>query len=164
MVQGSFVTIKDIIVKDCWGDCICIGKNSSSNSIINNIIVDNCYLDNGRRQGISITHGSNIVIRNCYITNIEGTNPQAAIDIEPNVDNYIRNITIDNCRIENCIVGIVIYKRGNYDKSCITISNCYVKCRRRAISVNGVSTAITVTNCELYTRFHTIDANTVDGS
>ena len=163
-ISGSFVTIKDIAVKSCWGDCITIGRTKSQTIEVNNVIVDNCYLDNGRRQGISITHGSNIIVRNCRISNVGGTNPQAGIDIEPNENCYADNIVVDNCRVEDCQLGIVIYGRGKYTKSCITISNCYIKCVRRAFAINGISTAIKVTNCEVYTRFHVVDANTIDGS
>lgn len=169
-VAGSFITIKDLTIKDCWGDCIYIGKSKSQLVEIKNVIVDNCFLDNGRRQGISVTHGSNVVIKNCRITNVGGHNPQAGIDIEPNDgdethdSNYARNIVVENCRVENCFIGIVVYGRSNYEKSCISINNCYIQCVQRAVSVNGANTTISVTNCEMHTRFHAIEANTVDGS
>jgi hypothetical protein len=164
-VQGSFVTIKDITVNNCWGDTICIGKSNSQVLNVDHIIVDNCYLDNSRRQGISITHGSHITIRNCHITNIGGHNPQAGIDIEPNKGgNFANNILIENCRVENCTIGIVIYGRSYYQKSCISINNCYIQCLRRAIAVNGVNASVQVTNCEIYTRFHVVDANTTYGT
>jgi len=163
-VIGQFITIKDIFVKDCWGDCICIGKSTTQEFDIKQIIVDNCKLDNGRRQGLSITHGENIIIRNCYITNIGGHNPQAGIDIEPNSENYAYNVYIENCRIDDCKIGIVIYGRSHYSKSCISINNCYIKCQYRAFAVNGISTVVNITNCEVYTRFHAVDANTIDGA
>ena len=163
MVQGSFVTIKDITVKDCWGDCICIGKSSSQNIDIDHITIDNCKLDNSRRQGISVTHGSNIIIRSCNISNISGHKPQAAIDIEPNDGNYAKNITIENCTVKDCIVGIVVYSNSNYEKEAITISNCAINCTVRAIALNGINTPVTVSNNRIETLYNAISCNTVDG-
>lgn len=163
-IIGSFVTVKDITIKDCWGDGIYIGQGKSGTITIDNIVIDNCFIDNARRQGISVTCGNNIVISNCHITNVGGHNPQAAIDIEPNGDLPASNIAITNCRIDDCELGIVIYKRSKYTKSCISIDNCHIQCRINAIAVNGLSTSVRVSNCELLTRFHTIDGNTVDGT
>lgn len=71
-----------------------INKNSE------NIIIDNCNIKGCRRQGISIISGENIEINNCEIFNIEGTAPQAAIDLESwNVRQNIDNIKIHNNKI-----------------------------------------------------------------
>lgn len=163
-IVGTFVTVKDIAIKDCWGDCIYIGQGSSGTEEIENIVIDNCLIDNARRQGISVTSANNVIITNCHIINVGGHNPQAAIDIETNEGKLASNIFITNCRIDDCILGITIYGRGDYTKSCISIDNCHIKCKQRAIAVNGVSTSINISNCELFTRFHVVDSNTVDGS
>ena len=157
--SSKFVTVKNLKVKDCWGDCIYIGGTNTEN-----IIVDNCDIDNGRRQGISITHGENIIIRNCKIQNVSGTNPQAAIDIETNSGKLASNIQIYNNYINNCTLGIVIYGRSSYTKTGILIENNYINCIWRAIAANGISTCITVKNNEMHSKYCLVDANTIDGS
>lgn len=156
---SSYITIKNFHINDCWGDCIYIGGNGASN-----IIIDNCDIDNGRRQGISITNGDNIVIQNCLIHNVGGTNPQAAIDIETNTNKHASNIFIVNNQVVDCLLGIVVYGRSSYTKANILIENNYIDCTWRAISANGVSTCITARNNELRTLYCTIEANTADGS
>lgn len=93
------VIIRNVSVRDCWGDCIYIGQHSDS------IVVDGCSLSRGRRQGVSITSGSDIVIRNCTISDVQGTRPQFAIDVEPNKGESLDNVVIENVRAVNCYGG-----------------------------------------------------------
>ncbi len=97
------VSVSGISVKNCWGDCIYIGGNSQ------NITVENCLLAYGRRQGVSITLGSNIKLRDLRISNVGGTNPEYGIDIEPNADGIVEDVFISNVYIENCKGGILVY-------------------------------------------------------
>lgn len=100
---GKNISIKGITIKDCWGDCIYItGK-------CKNVVVDNCLLDNGRRQGISVVSAYNVTIKNCTIQNVEGTKPEYGIDIEPNKDCFVRNVLINEVTIKNCKGGIASY-------------------------------------------------------
>ena len=93
-------TLSGITIKDCWGDCIYIGKQS------NNILIKNCRLDNGRRQGISVTSADSVFVKNCTISNVGGTNPQYGIDIEPNRNCSVNYVLIDNVTVTNCEGGI----------------------------------------------------------
>lgn len=94
------ILIEGLAIKECWGDCIYVGKKSS------NITIKKCKLDHGRRQGISITSASDVYISNCSITNVSGTAPEFAIDVEPNKNDTINKVYINNVIIENCIGGI----------------------------------------------------------
>ena len=107
---GKRVTIEDICVKDCWGDCIYIGGESGD------IFINNCNLDNGRRQGISITSAYNVSIFDCIISNIKGHAPESGIDIEPNEGQSVNNVNIKGVSIFNCIGGILCY---GYEKNAI---------------------------------------------
>lgn len=91
-----------LTVKDCWGDCVYVGKGSKD------IVLSNLTLVNGRRQGISITDGENIKVSNTKISDVAGTAPGYAIDVEPNRQNHIRNVTIDNVDAINCDGGVVV--------------------------------------------------------
>ena len=100
--KSSNCKVTGITVRDCWGDCIYVGNGS------NNIILSNLTLINGRRQGISITDGYNIKVTNTTITEVSGTSPGYAIDIEPNKQNHIRNVLIENVTIRDCDGGFVV--------------------------------------------------------
>ena len=114
--------VSEVTIKDCWGDCIYVGDESK------NIIIRNCYLDNGRRQGISITSADSVWVSDCIITNVSGTNPQFAIDVEPNTNKRCTNIFISNVRSEDCVGGFVI--SGNAKDAIVKgvhLSNCTVR-------------------------------------
>ena len=100
------VSIKGLTVKNCWGDCIYIGGNSE------NVIVEKCSLDNGRRQGISMTGGAGVTIRDCVISNVSGTAPEYAIDVEPNPNNRCDNIVIDRVKVNHCKGGFLVYGKA----------------------------------------------------
>lgn len=123
------VTIKNLTIRECWGDCIYIGGNSK------NTRIEDCILDNSRRQGISITKADGVDIRNCTISNIHGTNPQYAIDVEPNENCIVDHILIDNIDVINCEGGIraTVGKKGigNARIGRVEILNCHVSAKSR---------------------------------
>lgn len=98
------VTIEGISISKCTGDGICfsntIPDSSTTYDIINNYTFKNINISYCRRQGISVLASDTILIEGVVINNIEGTNPQSCIDIEPG---YVgaRNITIRNCTLNS---------------------------------------------------------------
>lgn len=146
VLNSNNVRIYDVKVDQCWGDCIFIDGNSQ------NIHVSNCTLDNGRRQGISVISGDNIIIENCLITNVGGTPPQCAIDVEPDKDKTVGSVIIRNITVAGCVGGIMSWGSapGAEIKS-IELYNCYVKGTdesRRGVpySFNGTNNLV-VENC-----------------
>ena len=114
-------SIQDVTIKDCWGDCIYVGGNSR------NVLIEKCTLDHGRRQGISVTKADSVVIRNCKISNVSGTSPEYAIDLEPNANDTVNHVLIDNVEVLNCEGGILATKGLKSDKTVIgsfIIRNC----------------------------------------
>lgn len=99
-------SVNGLKIKDCWGDCIYVGGNSK------NILIENCQLDHGRRQGVSITNADGVTIRNCRISNVGGKNPEYAIDVEPNKEDTVDNVMIENVVIDNCEGGILATRSG----------------------------------------------------
>ena len=99
--DAHHTTVTGITVKDCWGDCIYVGSGSTD------ITISNCNIVNGRRQGISITSANGVRINNCIITDVKGTAPEYAIDIEPNRNETVTNVIIDNVIISKCMGGIM---------------------------------------------------------
>lgn len=119
VLESNNVTISGLTIKDCWGDCVYIGSNSK------NVIVSDCVLDNGRRQGVSVTSGDNIVIRNCQISNIKGTSPEYAIDLEPNNEETVGSVLIEGCIIRNCRGGITTNGRAEGSRLReVSLKNC----------------------------------------
>lgn len=121
ILNSKNVDISGVTVKNCWGDCIYIGQESED------VRINGCTLDNGRRQGVSITSAKNVDFANCMIANIYGTPPEFAIDIEPNKFDLVKQVSITNIQIQDCGGGIAIYgdARGALVKD-VSIKNCIV--------------------------------------
>ena len=137
LVNAHHVSIYGLTIKDCWGDCIYVGTESS------NVKIKNCKLDNGRRQGISITSANGVKISNCTISNVSGTAPEYAIDIEPNRNETVDNVQIENVNVNNCKGGILAYgKAPNAKIGKVIIKNCsIVGARKMPISLVRCLTA-----------------------
>lgn len=119
--NGRGIVIDNITIKDCWGDCVYIGGDSRE------IKITNCRIDNGRRQGVSVTSADGVLITDCIITNISGHAPEYGIDIEPNSGQSVDNVLIHNLNIINCKGGILAY--GYENKASIgslSITNCII--------------------------------------
>jgi len=116
------VDICDLTIRDCWGDCIYIGTESTD------VRINNCTLDHGRRQGISITSAGTVVIENCVISNVGGTAPEYAIDIEPNKNDTVESVIIQNVKAIDCKGGFLTWGGA---KNCliknVVLYDCYVK-------------------------------------
>lgn len=95
-------SVSGLTIKDCWGDCIYVGGNSQD------VMIEKCLLDHGRRQGISVTKANGVTIRECTITNVSGINPQCAIDIEPNRFDTVDNVLIEKVIVRDCEGGFLV--------------------------------------------------------
>lgn len=144
------VTVKNLTISDCWGDCIYIGGKTKR------VTIDSCVLRGSRRQGISITQADSVTISNCRIADISGTNPQYAIDIEPNKRCVVDNVLIKNVTVTNCEGGFraILGKKtyGNARIGKVEISGCQVMAKsRHTIHFAGCDHAI-VKGCTIKTR------------
>ena len=48
-----------------------------------------------------------VTIKNCKISNVSGTNPQYAIDLEPNANDTVNHILIENVEVVDCEGGFM---------------------------------------------------------
>lgn len=126
--DASNSSLSGLTIKNCWGDCVYIGRHSK------NCSVSNCILDNGRRQGISITSGENIRISDCKISNVSGKNPGFAICIEPNKRDTIKNVLIKNVIVDSCVGGVLV-SSGN--KNGYVESVDFLKCKINSVGPKG---------------------------
>ncbi|EHQ43998.1 LOW QUALITY PROTEIN: hypothetical protein Myrod_3182 [Myroides odoratus DSM 2801] len=126
--DSSEIEIISPFIKDTWGDDYIGGKRSSNE----NIKINNAFIFNARRNGISIISGENVFVTNSFIGNVNGHSPQSGIDIEPNTDkDKLSNILLENIITYNNLYGgilVVLDKlysnsyNNNLDVT-ITISN-----------------------------------------
>ena len=120
--RAENATVSGITIKDCWGDCIYVGNESK------NVTINNCALDNGRRQGISITSADGVVIRDCIISNISGTDPGYAIDVEPNANETVNTVMVNNVKVHNCTGGYEVWGNAKDAKvRNVSFTNCTVR-------------------------------------
>lgn len=84
------VLIRNLLIKEFWGDGLYIGEKSS------NVTVDNVIADNNRRQGLTITSVDGATIKNSTFMNTAGTLPECGLDIEPNRGQTVNNVLIEN--------------------------------------------------------------------
>lgn len=142
VISSANISIKGLNIKDCWGDCIYVGGSSK------NVDIFDCKLGNGRRQGISITSADGVTIEDCKIKNVSGTNPQAAIDIEPNRNEIVDNIIVRNIYCENCYGGIETWRPDDARIGNVIIDGCKIlnTKKRYPILVSYAENAIVV-NC-----------------
>jgi parallel beta-helix repeat protein len=94
------VLIENVEIIDQWGDAIYIGGTQNSN-----ITVRNCLIDNCRRNGISVTNGIHVLIAANTFSNINGTDPQVGIDLEPNADQSVEDVRIIANQFRDCVNG-----------------------------------------------------------
>ena len=144
------ISISGLKIRNCWGDCIYVGGNSK------NVLIEQCSLERSRRQGISVTKASGVTIKNCAIANISGTNPQCAIDIEPNKSDSVDKIQIDKVSIKDCEGGILVTRRAQKDGAVVpwvgqvSVRNCILKTKSKVpMRINRCET-INIENNKFY--------------
>ncbi|MFA6246259.1 MAG: right-handed parallel beta-helix repeat-containing protein [Mucilaginibacter sp.] len=123
-VAGSTnVVIDNIRISECWGDGIYIGGGTAEVGQPNNILVSRVVCNHNRRQGMSITNADGVKVSNSSFTNTGGTAPEAGIDIEPNANQTVANVMIDNCQC-NANEGSGILMFANPENSFIHNISC----------------------------------------
>ena len=105
IVGSRNVHVTGLTIRDCWGDCICVGRSNGVES--SNVEIDNCLLTGSRRQGISVVACYGAEMHDLEIRDIRGTDPQAAIDVEPNAGDTCSGAWIRNVTVRNCYLGVI---------------------------------------------------------
>ncbi|MDQ0064417.1 hypothetical protein [Chryseobacterium lathyri] len=155
-IRGSRnIDIFNVNISDCWGDGIVlvktmrnIRKGITKEKLLETekINIIGGIINNIRRNGITIAGGKDVFIKNLLIANVNGTNPMAGIDIEPDdSSNDLENINIDNVKINNANVGIDLHlaQYGNQTMSksvTISCSNISVENSNTGIYIAGYKT------------------------
>ncbi|MDP1417433.1 right-handed parallel beta-helix repeat-containing protein [Peribacillus simplex] len=123
---ASNVTIKDVTVKNCWGDGVFLGAGIENGKIpSSNVKIKGIKADNNRRQGISIIYAKNIVISDSRFENTNGTPPSSGIDLEPEsvVGYSVKNVLIEKSYFfNNAGFGILVH--GDVTGTVVTGNTC----------------------------------------
>ena len=117
MVRGaSRVTIRDMLIRKCWGDGISIAATTDVPKVISvDIVVSNVACVQNRRQGMSIGQARGVKVYDSEFSYTSGITPGCGIDIESDYENP----GAANTHIENCLIrhnqgnGIQVYRRTN---------------------------------------------------
>ncbi|MBN2447247.1 MAG: right-handed parallel beta-helix repeat-containing protein [Phycisphaerae bacterium] len=126
------ITIEGLTLASSGGDGIYIGANSKTHPPCRNVVIRNVVCDDNFRQGISVTSVDGLLIENCILKNTSGSNPQAGIDIEPNLPhNIIRNVVVRNCQaLDNAGSGLLVgvsHLEAESQPVSILFENCLVR-------------------------------------
>lgn len=142
--SSDSVVIDGVVSNEMWGDGFFISWGAS------NVTVCSVFADHNRRQGLSVSGGSNILIKDSTFQNTIGTWPQSGIDIEPDQGLNATNITVTNSKfLGNYGTGILVFGQGAPTTG-ITLSGNTVANN----SVGGGINLVTVSNS-------TVSGNTI---
>ncbi|PLK42243.1 right-handed parallel beta-helix repeat-containing protein [Emticicia sp. TH156] len=95
ILNGTNIYIENAHIYDTWGDGLFIG--SESNGVSKNVTVRNVWIDNARRNAISVTSAINASIHNVLLCNTNGTLPECGVDVEPSLSGeYLQNVKFRN--------------------------------------------------------------------
>ena len=144
LLECDNITIRDCIIQNHNGEGIMIGY---TNHVSQNILIDNCIIQNNIRNEMAITNCDNVKVTNCVFNG--GKDTSALLDVEIQADNdSTKNVSFSNCEFiqnegeaiklltngyeteftpiifDSCIVksvfNIANYKNVNIDKSIFT--------------------------------------------
>lgn len=132
--SSRHITVKDISISKCWGDGITITSYSEDN-LSKDITIDNIVSTYNRRLGVSLISGDGIKFINSTTEGngtINGTAPKMGLDIEPNPNETLNHILVDNCLIK--------------DKG-----TCYIP---STASIEDIDYKIIIQNCNIPSQFN----------
>jgi len=132
MVRGaSRVTIRDMLIRKCWGDGISIAATVPVPGEVQiasvDVIISNIASIGNRRGGMSVGQSRGVKVYNSEFSYTSGTTPGCGINIESDLDHPGASaMHIENCMFQyNQGNGIQVYRRsvGTTIKNCLIEKN-----------------------------------------
>lgn len=122
--------------RDGTGDGMSISTRPDAGKC-DDIFVKDCKSINNRRQGVSVGKSSNVTLQGCEFANINGTNPQSGVDVEPDDGGATNNVVIEDCYAHDCIgPGYQVYRSSRETSSPIT--NVMIRRSRSELNAMGI--------------------------
>lgn len=95
ILNSKNVLVENPKITNTYGDGIFIGSEDFGFS--DNITVNGGFIDNVRRNGISVNSAKNVFVNKILIANTNGTLPGAGVDLEPSIEQQImENINLND--------------------------------------------------------------------
>ena len=130
VVNSENITIRDVEIRDCWGDGIYVGGTGTTGKSVN-VRVENCVCTNNRRQGLTIAAVDGCIVDGGKFTNSNGTAPESGIDIEPNPGKG---------SVNNVVVRNVLCEGNNGHGIAVSQTICTnVKLSKNTVTNNGIN-------------------------
>jgi hypothetical protein len=154
-VQGSRnINIFNVTVEKCHGDGIDFYPTTNNNEVVcsSNCRVENCIVAECGRDGVGAICIDGLIIENCTIKNNGiGNLLGSAMDLEPNNSNeYIRNVTIRNCKISGCYKGILFScTSSNVENKNFVVDNVDITVNRETDNNSSVFVFSNISNLVL---------------
>jgi parallel beta-helix repeat protein len=108
VLSSESVVIEDAVAREFWGDGFYVGPIDRTVIPSRDVHLRRCVSDSNRRQGISITNASHVTIEDSHFINTHGTPPEAGIDLEPDADQFVRDVKIINSTFRNNTYGVLM--------------------------------------------------------
>lgn len=114
MVDAHNGFIRNFKANDSGGDGYYIGRNAPGTHCTD-ILLDNCFADNNRRNNGSVVSCNGITVRGGVYSNANGTDPQYGWDVEPNdSDDVLENINFIGVKTKGNAKGGFIVALSNF--------------------------------------------------
>jgi Endopolygalacturonase len=121
--------------RDGTGDGISISTRPNSGAC-DDVFVRLIKSINNRRQGVSVGKSSNVTLQECEFGNINGTDPQSGVDIEPDDGGFTDNVVVEDCYAHDCVgAGFQTYRSTRTTSSPIT--NVMLRRNRSELNAMG---------------------------
>jgi hypothetical protein len=141
ILNSKNITVENPYIYDTYGDGIFIGSEDGGFS--EQIHITHGWINNARRNGISITSARNVYISNLLVSNTNGTLPECGIDIEPSWNkDVLENVNLNNVyTYNNKIGGIAINLNGLSEDSAQKVKTVSININKH--TDNGSAYALT---------------------
>ncbi|MDR3011470.1 MAG: hypothetical protein LBV59_26350 [Sphingobacterium sp.] len=125
IMSANNIRITNVDISNFWGDGIYVGRLDGGLPYSTNVYILGGEISNNRRNGISIVSARTLLLKDLIISNTNGINPMAGIDLEPNAtDEFLSDIDIKNVKtIKSKVDGIklVLHKFNKRNNVSISI-------------------------------------------
>lgn len=140
-IRGSNrVLVDGLSILDSGGDGILISGSSGGQNFSKDVTVQNVFVNNNHRQGMSVVSVDGLTVNNSRFNNTSGTDPQSGIDFEPDdPSEKLSRILVSNSTFNsNAGSGIKVFAAN------LSGSSTPVSIRVENFHINGGNTGIAV--------------------